>query len=123
VENISEEMDRKYGARSGHYNLRPRKPRDYGHLHVNLEEVCMTQFGIRKGLQVFGLEGAKAVISEMKQLEDRDVFKPRKISMLTKLEKSRALQYLMFLKQKRCGRIKARGCADGRKLRIHKSKQ
>ena len=28
----------------------------------------------------------------------------------------------MFLKQKRCGRIKGRGCADGRKQRLWKSK-
>jgi hypothetical protein len=28
----------------------------------------------------------------------------------------------MYLKQKRCGRVKARGCADGRKQRIYKTK-
>ena len=28
-----------------------------------------------------------------------------------------ALTYLMFLKRKRCGKIKARGCADGRPQR------
>ena len=28
----------------------------------------------------------------------------------------------MFLKEKRCGKVKARGCADGRKQRIYKSK-
>ena len=29
----------------------------------------------------------------------------------------------MFLKRKRCGKIKARGCADGRKQRIYTSKE
>ena len=29
----------------------------------------------------------------------------------------------MFLKQKRCGKIKERGCADGWKQRIYKSKE
>jgi hypothetical protein len=28
----------------------------------------------------------------------------------------------MYLKEKRCGRIKARGCADGRKQRLYKDK-
>ena len=28
----------------------------------------------------------------------------------------------MYLKQKRCGRIKGRGCADGRKQRLYKTK-
>jgi len=29
----------------------------------------------------------------------------------------------MFLKQKRCGKIKGRGCADGRKQRVYKTKE
>ena len=29
----------------------------------------------------------------------------------------------MFLKQKRCGKIKGRGCADGRKQRLYKNKE
>jgi hypothetical protein len=33
----------------------------------------MTQYGVKKGLKIFGIDGAKAVISEMRQLEDRDV--------------------------------------------------
>jgi Reverse transcriptase (RNA-dependent DNA polymerase)/Zinc knuckle len=121
--NIEEEMDSRYGARTGAYNLRPHRPRDYGHLHIALENVCMTQYSVKQGLKIFGMEGAKAVVAEMRQLEDRDVLIPRKGSMLSDKEKSSALQYLMFLKQKRCGKIKARGCADGRKQRIYKSKE
>lgn len=29
----------------------------------------------------------------------------------------------MFLKQKRCGKIKGRGCADGRKQKLYKTKE
>jgi hypothetical protein len=36
-------------------------------------------------------------------------------SDLTPQQKNAALAYLMFLKRKRCGKIKGRGCADGRK--------
>ncbi len=43
--------------------------------------------------------------------------------MLTDEERYRALLYLMFLKEKRCGKVKARGCADGRKQRLYKSKE
>jgi hypothetical protein len=38
-------------------------------------------------------------------------------------EKHNALPYLMFLKQKRNGSIKARGCADGRKERAYTNKE
>jgi Reverse transcriptase (RNA-dependent DNA polymerase) len=108
---------------TGRYDLRPRRPRDYGHRYPNLEFVAMTQYSIKKGLKEFGRDGAAAVVAEMQQLEDRDVLEPRRRSMLTSEERHRALQYLMFLKQKRCGRIKARGCADGRKQRVYKGKE
>ena len=41
---------------------------------------------------------------------------------MTGQEKRAVLRYLMFLKQKRCGRIKARGCTGGHKQRIYKTK-
>ena len=44
-------------------------------------------------------------------------------SDLTRTQKHAALQYLMFLKQKRCGKVKGRGCADGRKQRVYKTKE
>jgi hypothetical protein len=43
--------------------------------------------------------------------------------MLTREEKKRSLQYLMFLKQKHCGEIKGRRRADGCKQRVHKTKK
>lgn len=120
---INNNMDQKYGARTGAYNLRARKPRDYGHLHTTLEHTCMTQFSVKKGIKEFGQAGIDAVLSEMKQLDDRNVIVPCAQNTLTREEKFRSLQYLMFLKKKRCGRIKGRGCADGRKQRMYKSKQ
>jgi hypothetical protein len=43
--------------------------------------------------------------------------------MLSREDKKAALHYLMFLKKKRCGRIKGRGCADGRKQRSYINKE
>ena len=59
----------------------------------------------------------------MKQLHDRKTIRPRMSKDLTGQEKRRALAYLMFIKEKRCGTIKARGCADGRKQRLYKTKE
>eukprot|EP00957_Ditylum_brightwellii_P201450 15325703-Ditylum_brightwellii.AAC.1 len=42
---------------------------------------------------------------------------------LTYEQKISALQYLMFLKEKRSGEVKCRGCSDGRKQRIYKTKE
>jgi hypothetical protein len=102
------------------------KPPQHGMLHVNLQDLehtALTQYSAKKGLKVFGEAGAEAIISEMKQLDAMDVIEPKKADTLTKAEKKASLEYLMFLKQKRCGRIKGRGCADGRKQRLYMSKE
>ena len=117
----TEDMDAKYGARSGKYELRTRRPRDYSYLHATLESIAMTQHSMKKGLKLFGKKGVDSVLDELKQLHDRKVIEPRKL--LSRGEKSGALNYLMFIKQKRRGRIKAQGCVDGRKQRIHTMKQ
>jgi hypothetical protein len=120
---IEEQMDEKYGARISTHNLRPRKPRDYGHLHTTLEHTAMTQYSVKKGLQMFGEAGVEAVMQELKQLHDRSVIKPVNPQTLSHETKYNALPYLMFLKQKRTGKIKGRGCADGRKQRETMSKE
>jgi hypothetical protein len=45
----------------------------------------------------------------MLQLHDRKVMEPKHAAELTHAQKQEALAYLMFLKRKRCGKIKARG--------------
>ena len=45
----TEVIDAKYGARSGKYELRTKRPRDYSHLHATLESIVMTQHSIKKG--------------------------------------------------------------------------
>lgn len=40
---------------------------------------------------------------------------PRSGPTLTSTERRESLQFLIFLKQKRNGKIRGRGCADGRK--------
>ena len=53
----------------------------------------------------------------MQQIYDKVVFHPIKGEQLTRSQKHGALRVLMFLKQKRCGKIKCRAVTDGRKQR------
>jgi hypothetical protein len=122
-DDINVTMDNKYGARVSTHGLRPRKPRDYGHLHTTLEHTVMTQYSVKKGLKIFGEAGVEAVVSELKQLHDRAVIEPVQASTLSREDKHKALAYLMFLKKKRTGKIKGRGCADGRKQREDLTKE
>ena len=98
-------------------------PPEYEDQLATLKHTVLTQYTLKKGLQVFGPKGTEAVFAEMKQLHDRNVCEPVHGKDLSNEQKSKALGYLMFLKQKRCGRIKGRGCADGRKQRVWTTKQ
>jgi Reverse transcriptase (RNA-dependent DNA polymerase) len=110
------------------HNLRPRRGRrDPTHLlgrGFEDEFIFLTaQMSAKKGLKIFGQPGADAIVAELQQVHYRRVVKPVMGNSLTKEQKRAALHYLMFLKQKRCGKIKARGCADGRKQRLWKTKE
>jgi hypothetical protein len=91
--------------------------------HVILQSIIMTQYNLMQGIKKFGYEGKQAVLTELRQLYDRDVMEPVSKYDLTPTERKGALCYLMFLKEKRCGLIKGRGCADGRKQRETMSKE
>ena len=125
----------------GRYNLRSNRCRSYNYRNKENDfvidddsgivmttectsEVLETpQMSLKAGLRVFGDDGAKAVQKEMKQLHDREVMIPVHKKNLTYEQRKEALAYLMFLKRKRCGKIKGRGCADGRKQRAYIAKE
>jgi hypothetical protein len=85
------------------------------------EEYLFTtdQMNWKKGLKVFGEKGEEAIQKELQQIHDMEGFQPKHWYELTKEERADALKYLMYLKEKRDGRIKGRGCADGRKQRAY----
>ena len=70
-------------------------------------------YSLSKGIKTFGKKGRKAAHEEMKQLHDRIVFKPIKVEELTAVEQRQAMESLIFLTEKKDGRIKARTCANG----------
>ena len=87
-----------------------------------LRHTVLTQYTLKKGLQVFGPPGVEAVYKELLQLHECKVREPQDASKLSPVQKKNALGYRMFLKQKRTGQIKGRGCADGRKQRLYTPK-
>ena len=116
------------------YNLRNTRGRDYDHRYDKedyvVDNVAMTtrgtsevleapQTSLKAGLRTFGKDGVRSVEKEMCQLHDRGVMMPVHRKNLTPEQRKEALAYLMFLKRKRCGKVKGRGCADGRKQRAY----
>ena len=70
-------------------------------------------YSLNKCLKHFGQKGYDAAFGEVKQLHDRVVFRPVNISDLTPQERKRALESLIFLAEKRDGRVKGRACTNG----------
>ena len=127
-DDVTAAMDSTYGPRTDTYDLRPRRPRDYSHLHTittttttadSTTGLATAQVPMKQGIKMFGQDGINAVGEEMLQLHNRKVGKPTPRDELTPEQRKEALAYLMFLKRKRSGKIKGRGCADGRKQRAH----
>ena len=114
------------------YGLRNRHGRSYSHRYAGEDFVVgddtgiilatrgddevleMPQMSLKAGLRTFGDDGIKAVEKEMRQLHDRDVMKPVHKCCLTPEQRKEALADLMFLKRKRCGKIKGRGVQTAR---------
>ena len=92
--------------------------------YSNIEPTKSTpQYGFNRGLKEFGELGYEATVKEL----DDNLLGMGAVKMLMPTElnysiRCEALSYLMFLKRKRCGKIKARGCADGRPQREYISK-
>ncbi len=84
-------------------------------LTPDMEATALTQYNLKRGLKEFGKDAVTAIGKEMEQLPPWKVAKPVDGSSLTSDQKRATLRYLMFLTKKRCGRVKARRCADGRK--------
>jgi hypothetical protein len=82
----------------------------------------LTQYNLKQGIKKFGHKGKQAVLSKLQQLY-RGVIEPIDPSDLTPEERKGALRYLMFLKEKRDGMIKGRGCADRRPQRDYMTKE
>ena len=80
-------------------------------------------FGLKAGIKKFGQRGVDAAMTEMLQIHNRTVFKPVDVKSLTLKEKQKALESLIFLTEKRDGRIKGRFCANGSKQRNWMSKE
>jgi hypothetical protein len=121
--NIDHQIDMTYGTRNGAYNLQPRKIRDNSHSSSIFRESCMTKCSINKGLDSFRQNEIKAVQVELRQLHDQDVIKPVKWDSISENDQNNALPYLIFLKQKRRGQIKGRGCVDDQRQKIYSQKE
>ena len=68
-------------------------------------------------MKKFGDKGKKAATEELDQLHKRNCFEPIDVSKLTTTEKKKAMDSLLFLTEKRDGRVKGRLVYNGKPTR------
>lgn len=81
------------------------------------------QLPVHTAIKRFDQKAIDAVLKEYAQLHDMSVFAFENAKKLTAQAKRRALNLITKVKLKRCGKVKARGCADGRKQRLYIRKE
>ena len=81
------------------------------------------QMNMKQGLKMFGQKAVEAVIKEYAQLDMKGVFEGVYSKDLTIKQKKEALELFTLIKLKRCGKVKARACANGKKQRRYIKKE
>ena len=79
-------------------------------------------YSLNKGVKVLGDKGKQAAFDKVEQLHKRGCFNPVDVNKLSKEERGKVLESLIFLTQKRDGSAKARTCVDGRPQRLWMNK-
>lgn len=79
--------------------------------------IMAQQFSLQQGMKFFGKKGKEAAMSKLTQLHDMQTYHPVRAHELTRQQRIDALSSLIFLMQKRDGRVKGQTCVNGSKQR------
>ena len=90
---------------------------------INEINVVLNQMTATKGLKMFGERAVAAMFKEYKQLDDMKVLGKINPESLSANDKRQALRAINLIKEKRCGKIKGRTCADGRPQRAYTQRE
>ena len=110
-------------AKESRHNIRSQvvaeeKSLDYVDAEAQYLAQCFTQMLILpKAVKEFGTQGVQAAKKEVKQLHERKGFRAIAVEELTRQEKQRAMEGLMFVTEKRSGEMKGRLAYNGKPTR------
>ena len=76
-------------------------------------------FSLKKGIKLFGDKAEDTTTTELRAIHDMGTYEPLDTSKLTREEKRDAFESLLFITEKKDGRVKGRKCAIGSKQRTY----
>ena len=80
---------------------------------MDVMKYLLTQYNLEAGLRHFKEKGIASAKGNLTQLHVIETWVPEDPTMLSRAEKVKAISYLMFLKEKRSGKVKGRACVNG----------
>ena len=80
------------------------------------------QMSAKQGVRKHGEKALTALHNEFLQLHDTKTYVPVSPKDITFKQKKNSLKAIIVLKKERCGKLKGRTCADGRKQKLYKTK-
>ena len=83
------------------------------HLVQTIAGLMLTQMTARAGIRKHGDRARDAIRKEFKQMVDKNVYSAMRKRDLTPEQIQEALRAINVIKEKRCGKLKGRHCADG----------
>ena len=86
-------------------------------------DIFMNQYNMKQVLNRFRQSRASAIEKEVRQLVTMDTLDPENPNELSREDCRSVMAYLMFLKEKWDGTIKAQGCCNGRIQRNYMTKE
>ena len=78
---------------------------------------------VDKGIRRHGELALNVLLAEFGQIHKHDTFIPQMVRDLTYEQRKETLHLITMINEKRCGKVKARACVDGRKQRRYISKE
>jgi hypothetical protein len=92
-------------------------------MHTYIVGHVMHQMTANAGFKKHGEKAVNAIFEEFCQLDEKSVFAPVDATTITNEQKRKALRAINLIKEKRCGKLKGRTCADGRPQRGQYTKE
>ena len=91
---------------------------------ANMLGIILAQLFLKQGMKEWGKERAdESIMKEFQMLHDLNYFIPRDPIILTREGRSRALSTIVFMKEKRDGRLKTRSSMNGAPQREYIKKE
>lgn len=88
-----------------------------------IHHIVLTQMGTKRGIIFCRNSIVYSIFKEMKQIYGSEVVLSLNPYDTTYEIQRKVPAYIIFLKMKQIGEIKARGCADGRLQRVYKTNE